>query len=258
MNALGNRQGAGNAAIANHISWCADCREQVTEARKTAALLHSLGHGTMSDDCLSDDAIAEFADNRSTRVPPEALSHISECAYCRSRLAATARLLADHAIASEIGAVQSDTSARQTARQRWSRSTVIASGSLVAAAAAAIVLLAPIRNFSKNPGNDITAHREVAITTTAAPRILSPLNAATLSDSLRWTAIPEADLYRVRVWDQEGTVVWSTETHATALPLPSVIQIGKSYLWEVGARTGWDRWVSSDFVEFTASARQPH
>lgn len=248
----------GNAAIANHIASCADCREQISETRKTAALLHSLGPRVMSDDCLSDDAIAEFADNRSSRVSPEALGHISECGYCRSRLAATARLLDDHAIASELGALQSDSRGRQTALQMWSRRRLIAAGSLVAAAAAAIVLVAPVRNFSKGLGNDIAAHREVAITTTAAPRILSPLNAATLSDSLRWTSIPEADLYRVRVWDQEGTVVWSTETHATALPLPSVVQPGKSYLWEVGARTGWDRWVSSDFVEFTASARQPH
>lgn len=258
MIALGDRQVLGNADIANHIARCADCREQVTEARETAALLHSLGPGVMSDDCLSDDAIAEIADNRSSRVPPESVVHISECAYCRSRLAATARLLDDHAITSELGALQRDSGARQTALQRWSRRRLIATGSLVAAAAAAIVLVAPIRNFSKDPGNDSTAHREVAIATTAAPRILSPLNAATLSDSLRWTSIPEADLYRVRVWDQEGTVVWSTETHATALPLPSVVQPGKSYLWEVGARTGWDRWVSSDFVEFTASARQPH
>jgi len=57
-------------------------------------------------------------------------------------------------------------------------------------------------------------------------------------------------MYRVRVWNQSGDVIWSGETRDTVVAIPSQVQRGVSYLWEVNARTGWDRWTSSEFVEF--------
>lgn len=133
---------------------------------------------------------------------------------------------------------------------------MVISGGLVVAAAAAIVLVGPIANREADNGlSDI--HRESSITTTVAPRTLSPANAAQPADSLRWTSVPTADLYRVRVWDTEGTVVFSGESARTSLGVPNGLRPGTSYLWEVAARTGWDRWVSSDFVEFRTPAARP-
>jgi hypothetical protein len=85
----------------------------------------------------------------------------------------------------------------------------------------------------------------------AVPRIVAPSASLDPGDSLRWTGVAEADLYRVRVWDGEGTVVWTTDTRDTTAALPAQLRPGVQYMWDVSARTGWDRWVSSDIVELT-------
>jgi hypothetical protein len=61
----------------------------------------------------------------------------------------------------------------------------------------------------------------------------------------------QADLYEVRIWNTEGTVIYSKETKDTSIVLPEIIRPGMRYLWDVKARTGWDRWVSSDLVELS-------
>jgi hypothetical protein len=50
-----------------------------------------------------------------------------------------------------------------------------------------------------------------------------------------------------------GEVAWSGETRDTVLALPAALaRSGQEYLlWDVKARTGWDRWVMSDLVEIT-------
>ena len=65
--------------------------------------------------------------------------------------------------------------------------------------------------------------------------------------------VPRADMYRVTVWDRSGTVVWDGETRDTVLPLPPALtRVDRgAWLWVVDARTGWDRWVSSELHEFT-------
>jgi hypothetical protein len=75
----------------------------------------------------------------------------------------------------------------------------------------------------------------------------------TSADSLRWTSVPRADLYRVTFWRADGTVVWQADIRDTvhALPLEITASGERSLLWEVQARTGWDRWVFSDIAELT-------
>ena len=50
--------------------------------------------------------------------------------------------------------------------------------------------------------------------------------------------------------------MWEVEGSDTAIAPPVSIagQRGTAYLWKVEARTGWDRWVASELVEFSASA----
>jgi hypothetical protein len=121
---------------------------------------------------------------------------------------------------------------------------------------ATIIVAGPDKLGSRTNGPAVSSEtrREGTVTMTAPPRTLSP-SAIGPDDSLRWTSVTGADLYRVQVWDRQGNVVLSTDTRDTALVLPRPLTSkGASYLWEVKARTGWDRWVSSDFLELTVRA----
>jgi len=130
------------------------------------------------------------------------------------------------------------------------------SGGMAVAAAATIMIVGVLRSGAREHRQAVVEpSREVAITATIAPRIVSPVDAVGRVDSLRWTGVPEADLYRVQIWDTDGTVVWTIDTRSTAVEVPAVIHSRISYFWNVKARTGWDRWVSSDFVGFSVRSR---
>jgi len=194
---------------------------------------------------LDDDLIATLAERVGEGDQRDAIAHLGQCTECRARLTAVMNLLDDDAIAAEINAV--DPSAKRIAARRWSPGRWAA---LTTLAAAAVVTIVIARRTNSPLGSEITpVTREATVTTTAPPRILSPAVIGT-HDSLRWTSVPGADLYRVQVWDREGNVLVSEETRDTLLSLPpKVARGGGSFLWEVKARTGWDRCVSSDFLE---------
>jgi hypothetical protein len=252
--ALGNN-GILSAKISRHIRGCEACRERVHDLRALAAELHSLPAVSVSADCLGDNAIAALADGGGGNANRDAMAHVAGCASCRARVAAVARLMDDETVNAEIRALQPT---RRLTLPRWSRKLTV-TGGLAAAAVATIMLLGPERSRinTDQTRSDSMVHREPAITATAGPRVVSPVDVADVGSSLRWTSVPDADLYRVRIWNREGTVVWSSDTRDTTVALPPVISPGTSYMWEVNARTGWDRWVSSDFVEFSMRARGP-
>jgi hypothetical protein len=198
-------------------------------------------------DCLDEATIAAVVEGRVFDGRQKALAHVSECAYCRYRVAAVARVAQDPAVKKEIDTLEPERHSTMSPRLGWK---FFATAGL-AAAAAAVVLIEPtgtLRGRFTSRGDEV--HREAAITTTESPRIISPSGTSTVS-TLRWTGVPEADMYRVRIWNQNGDVVWSGETRDTVIAIPSAVERGVSYLWEVNARTGWDRWTSSEFVEFT-------
>lgn len=193
---------------------------------------------------LNDDVIATLAERTDDTDHREAIAHLSECSECRARLVAVMNLLDDDAVTAGIEAL--DPSVRRIAARRWSPVRLAAITTLAAAAVVTIVIARP----NKSPSQAVipSATREATVTTTAPPQIVSPA-IVSAGDSLRWTSVRGADLYRVQVWDREGNVVFTTDTKDTTLLLPLPITRGGSYLWEVKARTGWDRWVSSDFLE---------
>jgi hypothetical protein len=232
-------------SISRHVSECHECRDKVIRIRELAGALHAEVGAAASTGHVSDDTIAMLADGETSTVGAEAMAHVADCSDCRSRLSKLSGILEDDSVKSELRALEPMLSQR-----RSSRSILPYLGGLAAAAAAAIVLLGPMRARNTEP-----VHRETAITTTAAPRILSPAQLSLPADSLRWTSLPQADLYRVRVWDTEGTVVSTVDTRDTTIAVPSEIQQGVQYMWEIKARTGWDRWVSSDLVELTLRSR---
>ena len=199
----------------------------------------------MSSPHLDADVIAAIIDGMDRDSHREAIAHVSGCSECRARLAAVANLLDDSTVAAEIKNLDAQATRRRPAAY-WT-----AGATLAVAAAITIILVGPnkLNRRANEPVASSEIRREATVTTTAPPRILSPTIIAA-HDSLRWTSVPGADLYRIQVWDREGNVLVSEETRDTLLALPpKVARAGGSFLWEVKARTGWDRWVSSDFLE---------
>jgi hypothetical protein len=102
-------------------------------------------------------------------------------------------------------------------------------------------------------GSDLKPHREPSLATTAAPYLIAPTGEAAAADTFRWSAVPHADRYRVTVFDRDGAVMWEAEASDTAVAPPRSLALaaGATFLWKVEARTGWDRWVASELVEFS-------
>jgi hypothetical protein len=230
-------------------------RDPLRELRRIAAQLGLSGveSSPPAAPCLNDDAVAMIAagDVTDSAAHAEMIRHLSECSDCRKRLATVAHLLDDSEIAAEI-----DQLGDPQERGRFGRRRIyqISAAAMLAVAAVAILLVRP-ESFSSRDAvspNAVQMSREEAVSTVAAPRILSPATVASSTDSLRWTGVPQADLYRIRIWNRDGEIVWATDTRDTTLPMPAELaREGGTYLWEVKARTGWDRWVTSDFLEFT-------
>ena len=244
------------AAVSNgdsglsHMKDCSDCQEKVAEIRALAAVLQSNSSSLPSSDCLGDSGIARMAEGNASSAE---LAHAAKCGYCRERLSAVMRLLEDPVVSHELAGV---TRSGHVIRPRWSRDSLRFTGALALAAAAAIVLLGPVRSrFETMQRGDTALTRETSTLTSAAPQPVAPTDALSRDDSLRWTAVPQADLYRIRVWNTEGTVVWTADTRDTKAAIPDSIRTGVQYLWEVKARTGWDRWVSSELFPLTIRSR---
>jgi hypothetical protein len=251
--ALRESTGPSDAAILRHVEACDVCRQRVREIRALAAVFHSIPLSPPSRDCLDADAIAAVVEGSASDIDDNAMLHVAQCSNCRMRVAAAAQLLEDTTVRSELDALQSP---RRAIRPAWSRRNLTVSG-LIAAAAAVIVLLGPMVSDVRRDRSGTSTEPQRERAAASVLRVLSPTHIADLSDSLRWTSVPQADLYRVRIWNSEGSVVWTKETRATTVPLPQVLESGVPYLWEVSARTGWDRWISSDLVELTLPARRP-
>jgi hypothetical protein len=207
----------------------------------------------MSSPHLDADVIAAIVDGMDGDSHREGIAHLGNCAECRARLAAVANLLDDPLVAAEIKNLDAHATRRRPAAY-WT-----AGATLAAAAAITIIFVGPnkLNRRANEPVASSETRREATVTTTAPPRILSPVTIAA-NESLRWTSVPGADLYRIQVWDREGNVLVSEETRDTLLALPpKIARTGGSFLWEVKARTGWDRWVSSDFVELNIKPHTP-
>jgi hypothetical protein len=198
---------------------------------------------------LDDSTLATIVDGDVSR--PEAIAHLSECEDCRRRLSAVAHLVDDAELRTEIESLESG-ALRSGLPRRWRPASIAAIGAFAAAAVAMLVISLPSKKSESSTPASESIHREGAITTTAPPRIISPSAVASVNDALRWTSVSGADIYRVQVWNTDGRVVFSTDTRDTSVALPTELnKAGATYLWEVKARTGWDRWVSSEFLQFT-------
>ncbi len=72
--------------------------------------------------------------------------------------------------------------------------------------------------------------------------------------------MPDADRYRVTLFDASANLLFDVQTTDTSATLPDSLHIvpGRSYLWKVEARTAWDRWAASELIEFRAMPVADH
>lgn len=237
-----------NELVARHIRGCASCRRNVAELRELLDVVRSSPPERPSETpCLDDVDIARLVDGSTAELDGAAMRHLASCTRCRAQLASSAQVLEDPLVAAEV---------ERLGAPRVPRRSVFAIAGGLAAATIAGFVLWPDAGVEREAAItiDSAAYRERTLTTTAAPRILGPFDAATMADSLRWSSVPGADLYRITFWRSDGSVAWTGEARDTVLPLPADLTSAgsESLLWDVKARTGWDRWVASDLVEFSA------
>jgi hypothetical protein len=195
-------------------------------------------HSLASRECLDADtlgALAEGSLEPATRVA--ALGHVSSCTLCRQAVASVARALDDGLITHEIAFVAGH-GRRFTP---WLRIAV------PLAAAAVLVLLL------RAPAGDSPAHRGPPPTPATVPIPRSPVGVVAAVEHMRWTHVDGADLYRLTVFDAASRVVFTTSLADTLLTLPDSVALAphQTYLWKVDARTGFDRWATSELVQFS-------
>src|SRR5438067_11133803 len=198
--------------------------------------------GPAGPDCLDEETIAAVVDGTvEADVRNAATRHLASCARCRGVIASVVRGLADPSVAREIAAIDG------SARRRVVRLVL----PTVAAAAIVILLVGP-----RGTDDDRARHRAPTLTSAAAPLPLAPVAAVTEAPVLRWSAVPGADRYHVTLFDAGGQLLYDAQLVDTVATLPDSVTLiaGKSYVWSVDARIGWDRWASSRLTEFSVVA----
>ncbi len=196
---------------------------------------------TPTAECPDDDTIAALAAGTLTpELRASSLPHVASCPRCRATVASVARALADSAVVREVAAVDG------AGRRRFTRFVV------PAAAAAALVLLVAWPREADDGGG----HRGGGA---VVPVPVSPIGAVAGARSLLWSAVTGSDRYRVTLFDANGRVLYETQLPDTQAALPDSITLtpGRPYLWQVEARTGFDRWAASALVEFRIAAEAP-
>lgn len=195
------------------------------------------GAGSLTAECLDDETAAALAEGALDGAARDvAMAHIASCARCRHAVSSVARALVDPAVSRELKAI----------RRPQLRSLTVASG--IAAAAIVAFVALPWRT-----ADETSTHRAPTITAAASPVLMAPVGVVADARTLRWTGVGGADRYRVTLFDATGGVVYETQTPDTVVAIPAIVTLarGRGYFWKVEARTGWNRWSSSDLVEFS-------
>ena len=189
-------------------------------------------------DCMDEHTVAALADGTlDAETRGRALVHLATCALCRRAVASVAEALASAPITHEIEIVEG---------RRRRRGPVLRVAVPLAAAATVLLLL-------WSPAADrFPGHRGPPPPPAATPIPRSPIGAVSAAKELRWSHVAGADRYRVTVFDATGGVVLAADVSDTVVAFPDSIVLvpDVSYLWKVDARTGFDRWATSELTEF--------
>ena len=235
--------GADDPEAARHVAACDTCQMEVDRLQSAATMLRGSAlfeRRVETPECLDELVIADFVEGRLTAEAREpVVAHLLTCARCRGVVKATNRLTAEAAVAAQAPA------------RRWRRWSV----PLGLAAAAALVLLLVPRG-----GGDSGGLREPTVTSTIAPVPIAPAPGASVArvDRLVWSSVPGAERYRLRLYDGEGSTLWTVETADTSVALPDSVTLLQRvpYFWRVEAQAEWMRWAASDLVSFQLTGPQ--
>jgi anti-sigma factor RsiW len=233
--------GEADLTISRHVESCAVCQAELARLQEGVGLLRAgtaFQRRTVTPDCLEESTIASFVDGRLTpeeRAP--LVAHLLTCGNCRSVVRAAGRLLADDAVTREIP---------RTVERPWRR------WSLPLGAAAAATLLLFLWPRSTERTDPIPGLREPPVMSTAAPVPISPRESVARVDRFVWSSMAGVDRFRLRLYDDEGTLLWTMETADTVAALPDSVALPApdTYFWKVEAQTEWGRWATSDLVDF--------
>ncbi|MEO5508997.1 MAG: CHAT domain-containing protein [Longimicrobiales bacterium] len=195
--------------------------------------------------CMDDERIASFIDgNLHADERAASILHLATCRECRRTLTGVMSVKSSPQVQPAIGRLGG------ISRTMWQPRWVAVAG---LAAAASIALLIAVPRAARQSSPDVLdSHRGPTITATDAPSPYFPLGDSESIDEFAWSVVDGADRYRVTVFDAEARLVFETETSDTIVALPDSVTLlpGASYLWEVEARSGIDRWTPSELVEF--------
>jgi hypothetical protein len=244
-----------------HVRACESCRARVNRFRGVLGDIAALPDGTAveGDPCLDESTLALLADgSHGTVATHEQIAHLTRCAHCRHELASLASLLADPQVAQEVRELEPSSISTPAGRRFVFPLRRV---SALAAAAVVLFLVSPAgervsRPTPRRDAVEATSHRAPTITASEAPVPKSPVGDVDAVAGFRWNAVPGADGYRLTLYDDAGHVMYEAQLLDTTLALPdSVVALpGRSYLWQVEARTALDRWTPPELVEFRVVA----
>jgi hypothetical protein len=195
------------------------------------------------------------------------LAHLESCTRCQAELALYRELQQEESTAEEAAAGQwiagelqrrfnSGSAANNVVpfRSKLSRA--------VYAAAAAIVLVVGAAYWMQLREPSIDAPLgDPGIYRSARLNVIAPIgDLAQAPNELRWTAVPKASRYHVRIMEVDATTVWSSDTTEAVVKLPPAVVAqfapGKSLSWDVQAFRGNEVLASSEtqIVRVTVTA----
>lgn len=175
-----------------------------------------------------DQQIAAYVDGALPPTERAAMqAHLAQCPDCRAAVRDVARVVGTFPAPS------------RSSRWMW----------MPIAAAAAATFLWVVPSIDREPPVE---HREEVLATSASPSPLAPRGEVDTASALLWSSVPYATTYRVRLFDDSGTLLLEHETQDTTITLPDSIALipHDAYFWRVQAQTGFDRWTDSDLIEF--------
>lgn len=235
----GTRPRAEHRAMEAHLRGCADCREEVAALQAVAGGLIVAASPDAGTACLDDHLVAALADGSlDPDLHRSVLPHLRSCPACLAAVGSVSAALADPGIARELSALERPRSSPRPRR--------LYRFALPVAAAAVLLLAWP------PPAVDDGLHRGGTVTAGSVPVPISPIDGASPDAALVWHPAAGADLYRVVLFHESGEVLYEHQTPDTTAALPPTVDLvpGRTYLWRIDARIGWDRWSSSDLHPF--------
>lgn len=182
-------------------------------------------------DHLPLETVAAYLDRQLSGLELDtAEAHLASCNLCRAEIVDLTKVL------------------RQRRRPR-----LLYVGGVSAAAAAVLLFAAGTWEAARSPAE---THRGAITDARVAVQLMSPTTHSDARTTWRWGPVSGADRYELTVFDADGRIVWDTTTTQSVVKAPAAgrLEIGRKYFWRVRARIDWDRWVSSDFAEFTLRA----